>query len=206
MPRPILKPVAAFVVIAYTVSWAVWIGLSHGDRILHGDIFDVHIEVSLNFVLRVLGNIGPGIAAIIVAFSNDGKAEVRHILRRLIPRRTDRRWVLFAVVLPLLAIMMAVWWTNPNVSVIRNFTVLPHWLLVFAVNLPFAPLCEEIGWRGYLLPKLQSRFSPAVASLVVGIIWGPWHLPLYARDGVSFLILFFLYTLGLSVVFFGSST
>lgn len=201
MCRPVLKSVAAFTMIAYVLSWSVWIGLARADRILHINMFDVSISLHLSAFVRVPGNIGPAVAAIIVAFSSGGKAEVWHILRGLIPRRTDGRWILFAAVLPLLAVMTAVWWTDPNLSVVRNFTLLPHWLVVFILNLPFAPLCEEIGWRGYLLPQLQSRLSPILASLAVGIIWGPWHLPLYARDGVAFLILFFLYTLGISVVF-----
>lgn len=53
---------------------------------------------------------------------------------------------------------------------------------VFALTLLFGgPLGEEIGWRGWLLPSLQRRVSPLLASLFVGLIWGCWHLPLHLR-------------------------
>jgi membrane protease YdiL (CAAX protease family) len=54
--------------------------------------------------------------------------------------------------------------------------------LVFAATLLYGgPLGEEIGWRGWALPALQARFSPLVASLFVGLLWGMWHLPLHLR-------------------------
>jgi membrane protease YdiL (CAAX protease family) len=55
-------------------------------------------------------------------------------------------------------------------------------LIVFALTLLFGgPLGEEIGWRGWLLPTLQARLSPLLASLIIGLVWGLWHLPLHLR-------------------------
>ena len=66
------------------------------------------------------------------------------------------------------------------------------------------PVGEEFGWRGYALLKLQNKYGPLVASLVIGTIWGVWHLPsffapkgvvgaIYAEVGFVFIL---LYTLG----------
>jgi membrane protease YdiL (CAAX protease family) len=55
-------------------------------------------------------------------------------------------------------------------------------MIVFAVTLLYGgPLGEEIGWRGWLLPALQRRLSPLLSSLIVGLVWGLWHLPLQLR-------------------------
>jgi membrane protease YdiL (CAAX protease family) len=54
--------------------------------------------------------------------------------------------------------------------------------MVFAVTVLFGgPLGEEIGWRGWLLPTMQSRLSPLLSSLIVGLVWGAWHIPLHLR-------------------------
>jgi uncharacterized protein len=202
MARPTLKSAGVFILTAYAVSWLVWLGLAqHSDRVIHVDLFHIRADLPFNLLVRLLGNVGPGLAAIAVALSNGGRAEVQLVMRRLVPRLSDSGWVLFAIAVPILSATLAVYWTSPDLTVLRNSTTLSHWLLVFVFNLPFGPLFEEIGWRGYLLPNLQGRFTPAVASLMVGVIWGPWHTPLYARDGGVYLFLFFLYVLGMSVLF-----
>ncbi|HMN28121.1 MAG TPA: CPBP family intramembrane metalloprotease, partial [Caldilineaceae bacterium] len=49
----------------------------------------------------------------------------------------------------------------------------------------FAGIGEEFGWRGFALPRLQARYNALVASLIVGVLWGLWHLPLYFVEGTS---------------------
>jgi len=69
------------------------------------------------------------------------------------------------------------------------------------------PLGEEIGWRGFLLPTLLRNMSPVRASLVLGVIWWLWHIPLYKADGPrfhlsgTFLILYLITELSLSLIF-----
>ena len=61
-------------------------------------------------------------------------------------------------------------------------------LVVFAHNLLLGgSLGEELGWRGFLLPALLRRMSPLGASMVLGVVWGLWHLPidLYAGFGIT---------------------
>jgi membrane protease YdiL (CAAX protease family) len=49
---------------------------------------------------------------------------------------------------------------------------------------PIAALGEELGWRGYALPRLQGRLHPLSASLVIGVIWAAWHLPYFAYPAI----------------------
>lgn len=47
------------------------------------------------------------------------------------------------------------------------------------------PLSEEIGWRGYALGRLQARWNALTSSLIVGLVWALWHLPLFMMAGTS---------------------
>lgn len=58
---------------------------------------------------------------------------------------------------------------------------------------------EEVGWRGYLLPMLNKRFTPFSSSILVGCLWGFWHLN-YAGD-VIFWLMFIVTTVELSIIF-----
>jgi uncharacterized protein len=207
MPKLRQKSIFVFLVIAYAVSWTIWVSLPHSSGVLYIKLLGIQIDMPIDTMWRALGNIGPGLAAIIVTLTNGRKSGLHALLRKLVPRLKDSGWIALALALPISAVMLGLCWTSPGFAFSNTSFVLRHWLLVFAFNLPLAPLWEEIGWRGYLLPNLQNAFTPTVASLVVGAIWGGWHTPLYAdvvlpgsHYGV-FPFLFFVLTIGASILF-----
>jgi hypothetical protein len=72
-----------------------------------------------------------------------------------------------------------------------KFISLQNVIPVFLITLTSGPIGEELGWRGYALNKLQKKYSPLIASIILGLLWGFWHLPLWFLSGYTGLELFY---------------
>src|SRR4051794_28704608 len=164
-------PVAAFFLMTYLMTWALWLPLV---------ILQDRTPPALDLVLRVLGSSVPSALAILLVARLQGRAEVRRLLRRLLIARVAVGWYAAVVALTALAVV-AVWvstlfgFPTPVVAV-----TIPGLLSVFLFSIfPGSALGEELGWRGFALPRLQARRSALAASLIVGTVWGTYHLPLF---------------------------
>jgi membrane protease YdiL (CAAX protease family) len=73
----------------------------------------------------------------------------------------------------------------------------PFWLIAAA---QLVGACgEELGWRSFLQPHLQQRYSPVVSALIVGVLWGTWHVE-YFSDGLLFVAAFMAMAMAISVI------
>lgn len=173
--------VLAFVLLAYAISFPCWL-IAH----LGGGMVAV-----------VAGGLGPPVSAIAVTRWTGGS--VRSLLRGLAVWRVPVRYYVFALGLP--AALFAV--TNGVLVLLGNevdpgllVERLPGLLGTFLIVATIGGGLEEVGWRGHALPELQRRRSPVVATLIVGLAWGFWHVPLYGTPAavVVPMVLAFFYT------------
>ncbi|HET6532762.1 MAG TPA: type II CAAX endopeptidase family protein [Actinoplanes sp.] len=174
-------PLLSFVLLAYGVSWLLWLPAVLGVG---------------GMPLLVAGAFGPAVAAAVVTRCTGGS--IRQWLRGAFRFRIPARYYLYALGLPaaLAAVMNGMlaamgYDVDPALALDR----LPAYLstLVFVAVLGGGQ--EEFGWRGFALPLLQRRWQPWQATLVLGLVWGVWHVPLYGLLGFILpLFLAFFYT------------
>ncbi|RJP69004.1 MAG: CPBP family intramembrane metalloprotease [Candidatus Abyssobacteria bacterium SURF_17] len=131
----------------------------------------------------------PAISAFFVIARRHGFAAVRAYARRVLHWRVGIKWYLLVLVgFPAFyaadrIVFAAVGGNAPAYPFDPWYAVIPAMLLSIVAN-P-APV-EELGWRGFALPLLQRRFSALNASMVLGLIWGAWHLPVFFVYGAPY--------------------
>jgi hypothetical protein len=133
-------------------------------------------------VLFMIGGFTPSLVAIGLTWAREGGAAVRRLLRRVVQVRIGWRWYVIMLGIVVLA-------TAGQILIMRalgqRFEVL-RFVTNIATLLPLivlGPVSEEIGWRGYALDRLQMRLSPLATSVLIGVVWGLWHLPLFFIPG-----------------------
>ena len=197
-----------YFVIAFAFTWLFWGLAALGAR-------DV---VPALPGLTVIGTFGPLVAAVILTAQESGGVGVRSLLGRILQWRVAPIWYAVALLGPLVITLVAmvlevVLLGVPPPSLGLLLGELPSTLLTLVVNalyfLIFVTLGEEVGWRGYALPALQARYSALLASLILGVVWASWHLPVFFNPDTSynnvpfflFLAVFEALTFGLGISF-----
>jgi len=132
----------------------------------------------LGVVLVLLALSGPAVMGITFTYLSLNKAGQKDYWKRIIDfKRISFKWYLVILsLIPIVSIIAAVlsgYWKTHLFS-----NKLPSlYLILLAV--PLVPILEELGWRGYALDRLQEKYSAVTSSLILGALWGPWHLPAF---------------------------
>lgn len=196
-----------FFAVTFAITWGFW-----GAAIA----FDVSFDTAFGAVLLLVGLAGPAAAGIGFAYLVYGEQGRADFWNRIIQvRRIGILWFLVILAVPvgvtLVAAAVDILLEGPGIvwgEAVQDF---PFALLptLFISTLP--PLLEEAGWRGYALDRLQMDWTALSASLLLGVVWAVWHLPLFFIRGsfhyevVGFLTVgFWLFNIGvvaLSVIF-----
>jgi membrane protease YdiL (CAAX protease family) len=135
-----------------------------------------------------LGALSSSLAAIVLALIEGRKGGLRELLGRALIWRVGIRWwilALFFMIVPSVASLYlyhllggpVVDWSGLQ----PLYTVIPNIIFLTIA----AGIGEEFGWRGFLLPRLQSRHNALVSGLIVGVAWATWHVPLFFIEGTS---------------------
>jgi membrane protease YdiL (CAAX protease family) len=196
-------PLLAFFVLTFGLTW----GLGACFALFPAQLTAVFGKVSVTNPLFIVAVYAPGISAIIVSDRIDGPAGVRRLLGGLLRWRIGVRWYLAILVgIPMLsAIAMLL-----SAALAQTPLIVDHWYRLFLLGpsgqqivraagagglwsailvilgsflADPGPLGEELGWRGFALPRLLKGRSALSAGVILGIIWGVWHLPAFIIAG-----------------------
>lgn len=171
------KTLVPFLALSFGLTW----GLAALLFMFYDQIVAILGEISMTNPLFILLVYSPGFAGIFLVWRHYGLRGLGSFFRRLTLWRAPGMWWLFLILgIPLIVYSGAAL----KGSVTEPFPFSP-WYQVFpamAIALFIGPI-EEFGWRGLALPLLQRKFSSFWAGLILGCIWGVWHIPAFLGSG-----------------------
>ena len=178
-------PLVRFFVLTYALMWACFITVAAAG---------IPVYAPLGGVLVLLGTFAPSLVALWLTARTEGEGGVRALLGGVLRWRVATRWYVFALAyIPAIKLTVALVHRLATGAWPR-FGDDPWYAILAAISFstPFQA-GEEIGWRGYALPRLAARFGLGRASILLGLIWACWHLPQFFIPeadtyGQSFLV------------------
>ena len=170
-------PLKSFFLMSFLFTWlvvlpyilSVW-GIVKGD---------------LEFLYIIKPFVGPMLAAVVTIYATQGKEGLARLRKRLGQRRAPWKWYfLILVAVPVLLLVGII--VQP--SMLGSFKglsakILISYPLYFAVVFFGVALPEEIGWRGFALPRMQKNYGALKGTLILGLLWSLWHLPFFLTPG-----------------------
>jgi len=166
----------------YAITWSFW---------LAAIALGVRFDSAAGLALLLVGLTGPGIAGVgfvYLVYDEHGRADFWDRVSQV--RRIGLTWFLVILAIPVAVTIVAAvvdsllggpgatWGAGVQEFGVNPMAILPA---LFFATLP--PILEELGWRGYALDRLQLNWSALNASLLLGVVWAVWHLPLFFVPG-----------------------
>ena len=181
------------IILMFIYTWTI--DLSHSGVLPFKVPFAVALTVGWGFIF----------VSLLMTWLTLGKEAMKTLFKRFFLWRVGWKWYLIAILLmptlrfaaiPLTARLTGVP-ADYSHPMIRDFIPL-DWplfaLLIAWILFEVFTNGEEMGWRGYVLPRLQSKYNALLSSLILGVIWSVWHLPKFFGTGSSEGHSFFWFT------------
>lgn len=174
------RPIVLFFALTFAITWGLQLpGVFAKEGWLPGP-FGAYLPFAM------LGIFGPMLAATIVTAREGGRAAVRELYAGLLKWRAPVETYLVPLVLPGLLLTAVLCLLNAAGRQGDVSFLPPASRIAFALVISVA---EEVGWRGFALPRLQKTMGPVAASGVIAIVWTLWHIPMFLGAGVPLSLL-----------------
>ena len=170
-------PVLTYFALTFAISWGGVLLVIGGPGGIPGTPEQLETLLPIAIVAML---IGPSVAGILLTGFIYGKAGFRELLSRLFKWRVSLRWyaaafliapLVFTAILLLLSLASSVF--LPGILVSDDKSSLLLFGIVAGV---MVGIFEELGWTGFAIPRLRQRYSILATGLIVGVLWGAWHI------------------------------
>jgi membrane protease YdiL (CAAX protease family) len=195
------RQLAGFFLLVFLVTWGIAafvLFLPETSRRVFG-------EFGRSSVLFYVAVYAPLISSLACTARRHGRSGIAELLRRYVVRANWRWWAVAVSMLPLtwlvLGALESLLGLAPRLAHEKWWSALPLVLASGQLISDPGPIGEELGWRGYALPRLLALMSPLSAGLLLGAIWSVWHLPAFfvAPLGQSLAGVFWFMSTGVAV-------
>ena len=202
------RPLIAFFLLVFGLTWPFMVVDALGSH----DILPFRLSIPWMIVMGYM----PTLAAVIVSGLTQGKKGIRTLFGKLLIAKVGMRWYVFAIFGYAAVCAGAIGLSNlfsgisvPYIS--ENFPEFSNPAeMIMSVTMMFLAISlvngEELAWRGFALPRLQTKYSALTSSIILGVVWALFHLPLFftltgsSQAGASFLG-FLISTVSLTILF-----
>lgn len=160
-------PVVTFFVLTYIFSW--------------GLIIPAYTIFRSSLFLAWVGLFGPAIAGLVMTVYCDGKEGIKRLIKGMTKWRSNWGAYLFVFGVPFVLVAGTIFLHDglgPLITWVGTLKKILPLSIGMAVLMLILVAGEEIGWRGFALPRLQERYGSNIASTLIGFLWGVWHIPL----------------------------
>jgi len=191
-----------FSLLTYLITWGIWLPFVLKNLGI--------ISADIPQVLFVFGMFGPVISAIIISRRHEGRGSIKNLFKKMLIVRVGTGWLIFTLILPFVIVLLVlcglvlIYGPIPGLEFAGSESMIG---IFFYSLIPCAN--EELSWRGFVLPGLQKHNTALTSSIIIGILWGFLHFPLFIiqpdrSGGFSLLYivpLFLLMTTFLSIIY-----
>ncbi len=204
------RKIVLFFVITYVWTWLLWLPYV----LPYFDLFDVPGWLyDIKTLIMVLGASGPLVSALILIVHDKGISGVKSFFKKCFDFKIKPKYIFIAIGLSVFSMIIAHYFPNifglerlPNsyFPVEAGLPIVVTFIIYIFVMFLIGGGQEEFGWRGYILDPLQDKIGLLKASLLIGVLWGIWHLPLWLMPDESHayysFIGFVLFAISFSVI------
>jgi membrane protease YdiL (CAAX protease family) len=189
-------PVAAYFALTFTISWVGALSVAAPHLMRHQPLPKMTGILMFSAML-----LGPSLSGVLLTRIVDGKIGVRQLFSRMFLGRIPLRWYA-ALFIPPLLVLTVLFLLKTYVS----SAYAPNFFLVGILFGVPAGYLEEIGWAGYAFPKMRSQNNALVPSILLGLLWSVWHLPVIdylgtaTPHGAYFFPFFLVFTAAMTAI------